>query len=91
MKSGWYEDKHGTLIHYVNNKLHNEKGPAKIWSAGSEFWYQKFWYQDNKKHRMDGPAREYATGIKEWHYQDQYIDCSSQQEFERYLRLKSLW
>jgi hypothetical protein len=50
------------------------------------------WYDVNKKfHRLDGPAVEYNDGTKFWYYHGQYIECSSQKEFERFLKLKAFW
>lgn len=42
------------------------------------------------KHRLDGPAVERENG-NEWFYYGQKIDCSSQEEYERILRLKAFW
>ena len=42
-------------------------------------------------HRLDGPAIEWTDGSKYWYYHGDKIDCSSQEEFERFLRLKAYW
>lgn len=42
-------------------------------------------------HRNDGPAIEYPNGNKEWWYEDKKLDCTSQKEFEQYLKLKIFW
>lgn len=42
-------------------------------------------------HREDGPAIERPNGECEWFYLDQKIDCSSQEEFEKWLELKTFW
>jgi hypothetical protein len=42
-------------------------------------------------HREDGPAIERKTGEKEWWYHGERINCSSQEEFEKWLRLKAFW
>ncbi len=50
------------------------------------------WYDVNKKlHRLDGPAVEYNNGTKFWYYHGKYIECSSQEEFEKFLKLKAFW
>lgn len=85
MKNGWYE-RLGDLNHYVNNKWHNEKSPAYIFDDGS-----KLWRQNDKVHRIDGPAIEWYDGDKDWYYRGKELKFKSQQEFERYLKLKSLW
>jgi len=40
---------------------------------------------------LDGPAIEYSDGTKEWWYQGKFINCSSQEEFEKLLKVKFLW
>ena len=49
------------------------------------------WYQDNNLHRLDGPALEWSNGDKSWFYKGKYISCSSQQEFEKIIKLKAFW
>jgi hypothetical protein len=51
----------------------------------------KRWYLDDKLHRTDGPAIEYTNGDKIWYLDGKLIDCSSQEEFERLLKLKVFW
>ena len=48
----------------------------------------KAWYNLGKRHREDGPAVEYADGNKDWFYHGVHVDCSSQEEFERLIKLK---
>jgi hypothetical protein len=49
----------------------------------------KLWYQDGKLHKEDGPAIELANGDKEWYFEGEKIKISSQEEFERIIKLKS--
>ena len=72
----WFQD---DTLHRVNN-------PAIILTNGA-----KFWYQNNLSHRLDGPSDEYSCDAKYWYYQDQRIDCYSQEEFERLIKLRLLW
>ncbi len=52
----------------------------------------KRWFNESGDyHREDGPALEHYTGKKEWWYRGNRIECSSQEEFERLLRLKAFW
>jgi len=51
----------------------------------------KRWTLNGQYHREDGPAVEYANGFKYWYYHGKCIDCSSQEEFERLIKLKALW
>jgi len=76
----------GNKCWYLNNDLHREDGPAVEWANGD-----KSWYFHSKLHRLDGPAIEYANGSKSWWYHGERINCSSQEEFERLIRLKVLW
>jgi len=74
---------YGTKRWYLNGLLHREDGPAIEWSNGD-----KSWYFNGKHHRSDGPAIECINGYKAWWYQGKLIDCSSQKEFERLIKLK---
>jgi hypothetical protein len=53
----------------------------------------KYWLSDNGRcyHRLDGPAIEYINGNKYWYVNDKRINCSSQEEFERLMKLKAFW
>jgi len=83
MKNGLIIDKFGDKYWYKDDLLHREDGPAIEETNGD-----KFWYIEGKIHRADGPAIEYINGIKFWYYQGKYIKCSSQQQFERLIKLK---
>ena len=48
-------------------------------------------YQYGKRHRIDGPACEWINGTKEWWFEDKRIDCNSQEEFERLIKMKLFW
>ena len=71
---------------YFNNLHHREDGPAVEGANGN-----KIWFFHGKLHRVDGPAFEGSNGCKEWYYQGEYINCSSQEEFEKLINLKALW
>ena len=71
---------------HLNGQLHREDGPAVECADG-----RKEWYLNGQLHREDGPAVEYANGDKEWHYRGERVDCSSQKEFERLLKLIMFW
>jgi hypothetical protein len=76
----------GTKCWFQNGKRHRIDGPAIEYPDG-----EKHWYQNGLLHRLDGPALEYSGGDKEWYYEDEYIDCKSQEEFERLIKLKLFW
>ncbi len=65
---------------------HKGDGPSWIVMNGN-----KYWYRSGHIHREDGPAVEYANGDKLWYYNGNRIECSSQEEFERLLKLKAFW
>ena len=68
----------------LNGLLHREDGPAVIGTHES-------WYINGLRHRENGPAIEYHNGDKEWYYNGNLIDCRSQEEFERIIKLKAFW
>ena len=86
MKNGLEIDKLGHKYWYLEGKLHRVDGPAVEYANGD-----KYWYLEGERHRTDGPAIEYADGHKCWFYNGTEINCNSQREFERYLRLKAFW
>lgn len=69
-----------------NGRWHRTDGPAIEYVNGG-----KDWMQNGKRHRLDGPAVEYAEGGKEWWVEDELINCDSQEEFERLIRLRAFW
>ncbi len=75
----------GQLHWYVDGVLHRVDGPAII---NDVF---KVWYYHGIIHREDGPAIEYADGGKEWFINGFKFNCSSQEEFERTIKLKVFW
>ena len=42
-------------------------------------------------HRLDGPAEIRRDGSCSWYYNGTKLDCSSQEEFEKLLKLKAFW
>ena len=68
-------------------------------SIGNELWLfhnsEKVIYSCDRyhpvPHRLDGPAIEYSNGNKEWYYKGEEINCSTQVEFEKSLKLKAYW
>jgi hypothetical protein len=75
----------GSTAWYSHGKYHRIDGPA------IEIIYTKEWWCRGFRHRFDGPAVEWNDGRKEWWYQGKYINCQSQQEFERLIKLKVFW
>lgn len=69
-----------------NRYYHREDGPAYTHIDGT-----KKWYQNNVLHRLDGPAFEWPSGAQDWYYEGYYIECDSQEEFERLIKLRAFW
>lgn len=76
----------GTKIWYINGKNHRIDGPAIEYPNGNQTWYYH-----NKIHREDGPADISANGTKHWYYHGKLINCKSQEEFEKLIKLKAFW
>jgi hypothetical protein len=70
----------------IEGKLHRKYGPALVWATGD-----KEWYLNDKLHRKDGPAIEWYNGKKSWYLNGERIPCTTQEEFERLLKLKAFW
>lgn len=79
-------DKYGNKRWYKDDQFHREDGPACEYNNGTVVWYYK-----DRIHRLNGPAIIYYNGFKEWWYENKYIKCSSQKEFEQYLKLRMFW
>jgi hypothetical protein len=97
MRQFVYIDNNGDEIeHTINHvgdqfwiykgKLHRCDGPAVSYSAG-----KKIWFQHGICHREDGPAIIFPNGLERWFYHGEHVDCYSQKEFERLLKLKVFW
>ncbi len=69
-----------------NGEFHREDGPAVEYFFGT-----KMWMINNKYHRLDGPAIIYDDGSETWFFNGVEIPCSSQEEFERLIKLKAFW
>ena len=76
----------GTKFWYKNGEYHREHAPAFVLTNG-----YCCWYLNGKVHREDGPAIIYARFSKAWYWHGNKINCSSQEEFERILKLKAFW
>jgi hypothetical protein len=79
-------EKFGNKFWYQDDQLHRLDGPAVEYTNGT-----KYWYQSGKIHRLDGPACECYNDTKYWYYQGKLVDCKSQEEFERLIKLKIFW
>lgn len=87
MKNGLTITIMGDSMWFKDDKLHREDGPAYVSITG-----RRSWYINGKLHRVDGPADIYEFwGYPHWYYNGKRIDCSSQEEFEKIIKLKAFW
>jgi hypothetical protein len=86
MKNGFDIDECGNKFWFKDYKFHREDGPAIEYGDGT-----KAWFLNDKRHREDGPAIEYFDGRKSWFLNDIKLDCSSQEDFEKLIKLKAFW
>lgn len=70
--------------YYKNDRLHLEGQPAVEWSNGG-----KWWFINGKCHREDGPAIILANGYIAWYIHGQKIECETQEEFLRIVKMKA--
>lgn len=42
-------------------------------------------------HRLDGPAVIYPSGKGEWWYYGKKVNVQSQEQFEKFLKMKAFW
>jgi hypothetical protein len=54
-------------------------------------WISTHYYHNGRLSRVKGPAVQYNGGSKEWYYQGKKIDCNSQEEFDKLIKLKTFW
>ena len=67
-------------------ELEIDVSSVKMWSNGL-----KCEYGFSILSRLNGPALTYSNGNKFWYYNGEYVDCSTQEEFERVIKLRLLW
>lgn len=71
---------------WQNGLYHREGGPAIIGVKG----IRQEWWIHGIRHREDGPAI-IDRNKQSWYLKGNKINCSSQDEFERLMRLKVFW
>lgn len=50
--------------------------------------YSRHYYSEGRLHRLDGPAiSNPETGYNQWVFKGQYIQCESQEEFVKMIKL----
>ncbi len=56
-----------TIMHFQNDQLHNENGPALEVLGNDGKTMEAHYYRNGELHREDGPAIEYSDGRKEYY------------------------
>ena len=46
---------------------------------------EKYWYKNNQIHRINGPAY-LIDSYQYWYYNNEFVQCSNQKDFERIIR-----
>lgn len=69
-----------------NGLYHREDGPAVECANGTKYWYINGYY-----HRECGPAIDRINGTKEWYINGYRIDCSTNEEFLKLIKLIPFW
>lgn len=83
---------------HLSNKI--DEHIVKCYGMSNNTIYEE-WYYDGELHRIDGPAiitsqlclpgDKLSSEIKKWYYNGEHIKCSSQEEFEKIIKLKVFW
>jgi hypothetical protein len=79
-----YITKRGLQEWYIHGKRHRLDGPAIIFINGDRSYY----INDNIS-RLDGPAIEWENNTQ-WYIDGERIDCHSNEEFLRIVKIRSL-
>jgi hypothetical protein len=89
--NGVYKNNYGDEYYFnADKQLHREKLPAVIRKVGTGRFHKEWWF-NNRRHRTEGAAVEYANGTNSWYYQGEHIDCQTQEEFVKLIKLKAFW
>jgi hypothetical protein len=64
---------------------HKDNEPAILYRNGDSLWYQHGYL-----HRLDGPAVDFKNHPK-WYIDGKIVDCASNEEFLRIVKLKSFF
>ena len=85
MRNGLIVAPNGNKYWYLNDSYHRENGPAIERTNES-----KQWWVNGQLHRLDGPAIEYST-FKAWYLHGEIVNCKTNEEFLRIVKLKAFW
>jgi hypothetical protein len=62
-----------------------------FWNRNGLYIYEtgtKYWFENDQLSRRNGPATVYKGGTKYWRYEGQVFHCTTQEEFERLIKLR---
>jgi hypothetical protein len=76
----------GSKYWFLYGKWHRVGGPAVEYPNG-----RGEWYINGKLHRLDGPAIDGGNEKQEWWVDGKKLDCTTQEEFERLMKLRAFW
>jgi hypothetical protein len=79
------EHPNGSKEWYIHGVRHRSDGPAIEYSYGTNIWFQ-----NGSIHRLDGPAIEDNDGDNYWYINGQKINCKTNEEFLRIVKMKEL-
>ena len=89
-EKGFGEASYEAIVYRKNGVKHRLDGPAEVINEHCCYGNGSFWYKEGKQHRLDGPAI-IKDDEKYWYYEGKEIDCKSQEEFDRLIKLKLFW
>jgi hypothetical protein len=86
-------DSSGAQWWRLNGTLHRIGGPAVIHLDIVGRVRCEQWFRYGERHREDGPAIVYPNNEcnDRWFVDGKKIECNTQEEFERWLRVKAFW
>lgn len=78
----------GDKYRYDNDQVADNRSFYYVfYSSGTEYWYDQI--NDGRSHRLDGPAVKHKNPNyhNEWWYKGTRIYCTTQEEFNRKIKL----
>lgn len=82
-----FKDSVGNTFWYRGDELHRDGGPATIWANGEG----EEWVVDGNYHREDGAAVINKTRIEYWFNGVHYEQIQTDDQWQRFLKVKCLW
>ena len=79
-------------VYMINEDPHREDGPAyTAWHKNGDIYKEEYYYH-GMLHRLDGPASIYYSSkynrlAHSYHINDRLIECNSDEEFKKIVKL----